>query len=47
MLRSVRGRRFVRSAEVVRSSECPLSEVPLYHFIFIDHVSSTFINAAH
>ena len=30
MLQSVGGNQFVRSTEVVRFSECPLSEVPLY-----------------
>ena len=30
MLQSVGGKQFVRSTEVVRFSECPLSEVPLY-----------------
>ena len=30
MLQSVGGKQFVRSAEVVRFSECPLSEVALY-----------------
>ena len=30
MLRPVGGRQFVRSTEVVRFSECPLSQIPLY-----------------
>ena len=30
MLQSVGGKPFVLSTEVVRFSECPLSEVPLY-----------------
>ena len=30
MLLSAGGTEFVRCREVVRSSECPLSEVPLY-----------------
>ena len=33
MLRSAGGTWFVRCTEVVRFSECPLSEVPLYTII--------------
>ena len=34
-MHTVGGTQFVHCREVVRSSECPLSEVPLYTYIYL------------